>query len=344
MVIGMPVYDCFGNPLLEKDTEIDEACMDALRNGGVSELIIDDWHTRDVPTIPMFAPEMLALLSREFRLLLDELRQRGEISHDAMSRNHAAVRALAAQVATGILGDLNATVKFDHTGYAYLQPLKVVEVSLAMGRSLGLPLDELTRLGLAALLKDIGQVAALPAGVATSTLQADMQDDPQLGYSLLARRPDIEAAVTTGVLEHHERWNGGGYPVGLQGDDIGLFAQVIAIADEFANLLWPKADGLVRMLPHQAIEFVMAGSEVLFNPKLLETFVRQVPFYPAGLTVTLNNGERGIVSNSNVGSVGRPVVRVCYNSNGSERKTPRDLDLSQPNAQNIFITRILDYD
>ena len=61
-------------------------------------------------------------------------------------------------------------------------------------------------------------------------------------------------------------------------------------------------------MPHVAIEYVMASSGDQFSPELVESFVRHVPAYPAGLTVQLNTGEKGIISNPNRGFVARPIV------------------------------------
>ncbi len=84
-------------------------------------------------------------------------------------------------------------------------------------------------------------------------------------------------------------------------------------------------------MPHEAAEFIIAYSGTLFDPELVKLFTRLVPLYPTGTTVKLNSGEVGIISDSNVGHIARPIVRVC--TMGSNLKKPYDINLSEDKYQ-----------
>ena len=87
----------------------------------------------------------------------------------------------------------------------------------------------------------------------------------------------------------------------------------------------------------------MAYSGELFDPEIVQIFARQVPLYPTGITVQLNTGELGIVANSNLGHIGRPVVRICFSDTGRALREPYDLNLTEQEHQGRLITQVIDY-
>ena len=93
-------------------------------------------------------------------------------------------------------------------------------------------------------------------------------------------------------------------------------------------------------MPHEAIEYIMANSGDLFDPDLVGLLTRQVPLYPTGITVQLNTGETGIISDSNLGHIGRPMVRICFDERSRNLKEPYDLDLSLPENQGRMIVQV----
>ena len=71
--------------------------------------------------------------------------------------------------------------------------------------------------------------------------------------------------------------------------------------------------------------------------------MREVPLYPTGVTVRLNTGELGIVSDANLGYVGRPKVRICVDERSRAVKEPYDLDLSDMEHQGKLVVQVVDY-
>ena len=95
--------------------------------------------------------------------------------------------------------------------------------------------------------------------------------------------------------------------------------------------------------PPEAAEYIAAYSGELFEPELVQMFFRKIPFYPRGVMVKLSTGESGIVTNPNVGYVGRPVVRVCYGRDGLEVEKLYDMGLNESQHQDKVIVEILEY-
>jgi cyclic di-GMP phosphodiesterase len=114
---------------------------------------------------------------------------------------------------------------------------RVVRYSLAVARRLDLPERELPDLGRGALLHDIGKIGVpdailLKPGKLDEAEWAEMRRHPRIGYDIL-RSIDFLARSAEMVLSHQERWDGGGYPRGLAGEDIPIAARIFAIADTY---------------------------------------------------------------------------------------------------------------
>ena len=88
------------------------------------------------------------------------------------------------------------------------------------------------------------------------------------------------------------------------------------------------------------MEFIVAYSGAMFDPKLAQIFARRVPQYPAGLGVKLSTGEVGIISDPNIGHIARPIVRICV-ENGEVVEKPFDLDLSLRECMDKLIVQVL---
>jgi len=216
-----------------------------------------------------------------------------------------------------------------------------------MGKRLGYGLPALTNLALAALLKDVGYILMPPEllakrGSLTEEEVRTIQRHPADGYELLSQLLACDAKVAVAVLQHHERWNGIGYPQGLKGSQISPFAQVIAIADTYIALLSKRPHREMR-ISSEAVKYIMASSGKEFNPELIALFVREVPVYRKGLTVRLNTGEVAIVSDANFRFIGRPTLRICCDENSQAVQKPYDMDLSQPDYQNRAVSEVLGY-
>ena len=216
-----------------------------------------------------------------------------------------------------------------------------------MGKKAGFNKNDLNALGFAALLQNIGYVC-IPQGILSNLDPEEQNALPEFrehvdfGAQILQRQRDIDARIVKAVLQHHERWDGTGYNQKLKGEDISVFARIIAIAGTYHSLV-SKHRNQQPFTPPEAAEYISAYSGELFDPELVQIFMRNVPFYPKGISVKLNTGEIGVVTDSNIGYIGRTQVRVCYGRDNVELKRPYDLDLSKPENQSITITQILDY-
>ena len=347
MVLGASVYDSFGNLLLDSYIRLDDDCLKIMLNNGVGEILLDDWRVADVPVQPLVSPEIEGKAAQALRKLMLDNQGKSNISVNNLEQISRTINSMSQELALDSCGEASVTSICSEGTYIYVQPTKASSLCLLLGKRLGYTTSELTHLGIAALLKDVGYIAIPPESLHQPDLLTErelvkIRQHPSFGYELLNQHNITSGEIANAVLQHHERWNGSGYPYGLKKTEISRFAQIIAIADTYTALL-SQRPGRKTYMPHEAIEYIMAYSGDQFSPDLVELFVRQVPCYPSGLTVKLNTKEIGIISDANLGFVGRPTVRICYDEDNGALSKPYDIDLSKSEYQHKLITKIMDY-
>jgi len=345
MVLDQTIYDSFGNVMVEKNKELDAGLIVSMKDKGVTEIFIRDWRAMDILAAPLFTPQTEGILAKAFRQLLLDNEGRQRISVINLNQVHLAMIAMVRDMNLNMIGDINVSCNISPRDYLYLQPVKAAGLSMALGHGLRLSPDELTNLGMAAVFKDIG----LPKDIVENVDwmaeggSTRMLDHPAIGYKLLNMHKLTSGDTAKAVRQHHEFWNGTGYPQGLKGRDISLYARIIAVADTFVDLLTDRP-GRSKCLSHEAIEYIMAGGNDQFDPEIVELLVRRIPSYSAGLSVKLSTGDSGIVSNPKLGLIARPIIRICHRPAQGLLKKPFDLDLSKPEYQRLLVTQVLEYD
>jgi putative nucleotidyltransferase with HDIG domain len=165
----------------------------------------------------------------------------------------------------------------DH--YTYGHSRKVNTYAVALAEAIGLSVEEVSRISAAALLHDIGKVGIPDRTLSKRGKLADeewqaIQSHPRVGANIVGNVPSLVSCVS-GVLYHHERWDGTGYPEGLKGEAIPLDARILAIADAYAAMVSsrPYRDA---MCEDKALKRMQQGAGRQFDPKLVEVFVRVV--------------------------------------------------------------------
>jgi HD-GYP domain-containing protein (c-di-GMP phosphodiesterase class II) len=187
----------------------------------------------------------------------------------------------------------------------------------------------LTRLGLSAILHDIGKIfinkkIINKPGVLTDEEFEEMKKHSQLGFDYAKEKFQLPPASYTGIIDHHEKFNGMGYPNRKSGSQISLFGRIITLADVF-DALSSERPYRPAMKPSEAMEYIMGNSDTMFDPKIASIFIRKIAPYPVGTTVKLSNDCTAIVLENYESVCLRPRVRVIKD-NGTDVK-PYELDL-----------------
>jgi HD-GYP domain-containing protein (c-di-GMP phosphodiesterase class II) len=161
--------------------------------------------------------------------------------------------------------------------YTYGHSERVARTAVELGRELGLGPDELGDIYLAGLLHDVGKIGVRdtvlhkPAAL-TPEEQEHIQQHVLIGYSILADLRQIRSLLP-GVLYHHERYDGKGYPDGLAGDEIPLLARILAVADAYDAMSHPRP--YRDSMPYRKVEQILSqGAGVQWDQKVIDAFFR----------------------------------------------------------------------
>ncbi len=164
--------------------------------------------------------------------------------------------------------------------YTHGHSQRVRDYAIALAEALGLPSDRTINLSTAALLHDIGKI-----GIPDELLRKNdkmtaeqweiIQSHTKLAAAIVGRIPSLTPCLPA-ILHHHERWDGKGYPTGLQGEAIPLEARILAIADAFEAMTASRPYHQPMPLS-RAIEELKRNSGTQFDPKLVEVFLNIVP-------------------------------------------------------------------
>ena len=346
MVLGRPVYDSNGFIMFDMKTKLLAEDVQKLALLEVAEVIVEDPRVDDVPVMPLIPPELEAQATQALRQLLTENDDPDRIHPVLLSELEKPIMGMVRELFPDCLGEPSSIGSTTDADYRLGRPVRAAGLCLLLGRKAGMKALELGAVGLAAVLMEVGTVALPPGTLEQSdwvlgTEPDDFRRHPELGAAILDRSGRAEAVVRA-VGEHHERWDGSGYPKGLKGDEISYGARILAIADAYFEMVSSRATR-PGFPAQEAVEFVMAGAGDLFDPELVATFVHEVPLYPTGVTVKLNTGEFGIVSDGNVGFVGRPTIRICVSEDGRRVTNPYDLDLTEPENHGRLVVKVLEY-
>ena len=215
--------------------------------------------------------------------------------------------------------------------YTYMHSVAVSALMINLARELKLPSDYVRQAGTAGLFMDVGK-GFLPPALLNKTEQyapedwAEMRRHPQLGAEAVSASGEMSSIVADVCLHHHEKYDGTGYPHGLKGDDISLFARMAGICDTY--------DALASARPHRPAlgpaETVAAmyKLEGHFDESLLTSFIRSVGIYPVGSLVRLESRMLGCVAAQRRDQLTRPVVRVFYSIPQRSHVPVHELDLA----------------
>lgn len=218
----------------------------------------------------------------------------------------------------------------------YLHSLNVTMLAMMIARDIQLPHAVVSMLGMGALFHDVGQQR-----VAAKILNKDepLTKAEQNAFALhceygmeLVKPLGLAPAAAGIVRDHHELFDGSGYPRGLQGEAIGLLTRIVTIADQYDELCNPPQLA-AALTPHEALSLMFAKQRNKFDPKLLQIFIRCLGVYPPGTMVQLSNGMLGMVATVNTTKPMKPIV-VIYDASVPKREAIL-LDMERETGLNI---------
>lgn len=213
--------------------------------------------------------------------------------------------------------------------YTYSHSVNVAILSIIIGISLRLRRSELTNLGIGALMHDIGKVFISKKIINKQDKLTDeefeeIKTHSMRGYEYLKEKFDFPNISYEAIVDHHEKFDGSGYPKGKKSNDISLFGRIIAISDVY-DALTSERPYRKAINPSDSMEYIMAGAGNLFDPEIVEVFIHKIAPFPIGTMVNLSNGYIGLVIENYESFCLRPTIRVI--KKGNEEIKPFEISL-----------------
>ena len=195
--------------------------------------------------------------------------------------------------------------------YTFKHSVDVATMAMIVAKKLGLSREDIYDIGIAGLLHDIGkskipnEILNKPGSLTDEEFEV-MKQHSVFGYRILQENKDIKESIKLAVLQHHEKINCNGYPMGVGAEQICGFAKILSVVDIYDALVTerPYKEGFS---PRDAVEMLMAMTAEL-DIVSLRGFLGSVILYPVGTTVALSNGERARVVENYEEAILRPKV------------------------------------
>lgn len=201
----------------------------------------------------------------------------------------------------------------DEDKYTYQHCLNVGIYARFLGRWLNLDNNAIKRLVYSALLHDIGKEKIskdilLKPGLLSKEEYDVIKKHPIYGYDLIKQCTHFSQDIALGIIQHHEKEDGSGYPFGIDGSKIHQFAKIIAVADIF-DAMTSQRVYRDKQSPFTTANALLSNSFGLLDPKIVSVFVRRLADFYIGATVVLSNGEVGQIVMRNPIDPLKPLVK-----------------------------------
>lgn len=207
--------------------------------------------------------------------------------------------------------------------YTFKHSVDVAAMAMIVAKQMGLREQDIYNVGVAGLLHDVGK-SRIPEEILNKPERLNdeefeiMKMHAVFGYRILKEKKGISDDIIMGVLQHHEKINGKGYPMQAVGKQICTYARILAVVDVYDALVTERSYKRA-FSQRDAIEIIMSMTDEL-DIYVMKSFLNSVILYPVGTVIRLSNGERARVVENSPGYPMRPKV--------VELKTGKVYDLS----------------
>jgi HD-GYP domain-containing protein (c-di-GMP phosphodiesterase class II) len=218
--------------------------------------------------------------------------------------------------------------------YTFMHSVNVCVLMISFCKSNDIDRNTIRKIGSGGLLHDIGKMSVLQEvlnkpGKLTEEEFTQMKNHVVQSKVILSQTPGISPEAIEVASQHHERYDGSGYPDKLKGEEISRFGQMASIVDVYDAITSDRVyhKGLDSS---DALKKIFEWSKYHFHPDLVQLFIKTVGIYPVGTLVRLESGLLGVIAEPGRESMLKPVVRAIYNLKHARFMTPKDIDLAAP--------------
>lgn len=338
MVLGQDIYDATGMMLLSTHTTLSEENISYLAFLGVKGVYIDDACSKTIDIKTLVRPEIEnTAVQAVHDMFTSALGEQLDVSEEERR-----IRRIVEETVKDVLKNeqvmCNLIELKTYDGYTYFHSVHVGILAGIIAAKMHLGEDEIHDVIMAGFLHDMGKIFIdadlinAPRRL-TEDERVSMMEHPRRGYEFLTRRFHFPSRVNRAVLEHHEWYNGMGYPEHKRENQLLNLARILKAADVY-DAMTSKRPYHQPYLPSEVMEYIMGRSGMEFDPRVVEVMARELCIYPVGCEIELSNGKRAIVKENHKGYVLRPTIQLLDTENLIDLRADRE-------ARNLTIVKLM---
>jgi putative nucleotidyltransferase with HDIG domain len=327
MIVAKPLYTYNSVFLLSEGAVLTEKYITKILESDLEYIFINDDISKDISIDNVVSEETII----ETKKVLE--RSIGKLKSSRFNANPAIIDKVEA-IVNEVLLNPKVMVSLQEirnkSDYLLMHSINVCILSLLFAKKLNYTGIPLKHLAMGAMLHDIGKTKINFNWYRNKIdyLEEELEiykTHSEAGYEIM-KAANVDSSIAALIVRtHHEKYDGTGYPLKQKKGTIHLFSRIVAVADEYDNLLYNQPEG--RLMKHfEIIEDIMARAFTDFDPEIVKVFLETISPYEVSTGVLLSDGRRGIVSKLNPHSPTMPIVRII---NQETMSVIEELDLSQ---------------
>ena len=310
--LGKDIYSCDGRCLLRAGILLTDDILVKIKEFKIFSLyIIDEYSSEEIEDVikPELRQKSISVIKETFsdieRIASVHKFEKRTINQytNQEQKYFNSINEIAEEILENVLSNKNVLLSLvdikSMDNYTYAHSVNVAVISIILGISLNLPKKKLIYLCIGALVHDIGksfipkEILQKPDKLTPEEFEI-MKCHSKYGYDFFKDSFDVSSYIKLIVLQHHERFDGLGYPNNVVGNNINYLARIVSIADVY-DALTSDRPYKRAMCPSDALEYLMSNTGTLLDYDLINTFCKIVIPFPQGTIVSLSNGDVGVV-------------------------------------------------
>ncbi len=223
--------------------------------------------------------------------------------------------------------------------YLVTHSMRSTVLAITIGLQLHMSLSKLIELGITCMLHEIGMIRLPPQLYLTDKQlsqgeRAQIATHPVIGFEIV-KELQFPLTIQLGILEHHEKENGTGYPRHLTGEKISVYAKIIAVACSFEAITAPREYKTERTTFDAMVE-MLKNANHQYDETVIKALLYSLSLFPIGAYVYLINGKIGQVTDVNPDNPKNPIVQLL-----GEKESDGTPKTAQTNDTDMKIVRVL---
>lgn len=319
MELAKTIYGKNGEVMLKKGITVKTPFLKRLKQLGYPGLYINDSFSEDIIIEEVITEELRQKTTFTIKKIFNGISAES-LGIKKLNTNIDTLKNLIEEIMSQIITSNIALINIrdlkNFDDYTYYHSVNVAVLCVVIGNALGLKKEQLKELGLSAILHDVGkmfigsEIINKPELLTVEEYER-VKDHSLEGYKYLKDDFNLPAKVYVSILQHHENYDGNGYPNGLFKEQIHIYARIIAVADVYDALTsarpYKKAE-----TPNKALEFILQNEGVKFDPKIVKVVSEIFAPFPVGTFIKLTNGMMGIVLENFTNTCLKPKVKIFW--------------------------------